>query len=112
LTEKIRGENGLNNLTHILLTDSNKCDTMKCRLGRDAKSGKCRVNAKKPTPSGQRQRVCRRVKTGDVRCTFIKRNRHGQIVDVQNIGKAVRTDTRKISMNRPKRPGMGWKGDY
>ena len=79
----------------------------RCKYGRTSK-GSCKS---KPTPSGQRTRVCRKTKTG-VKCVYVKRNKKGRITDIQNIGRATRRDSATRSRIKPTRKGQGHRGDY
>ncbi len=84
----------------------------RCRKGVNQRTKKCRTVKKKPTPSGQRQRVCRKTKSGDTKCVYVTRDKKGQITDVQNIGRATRRDAATKAKRTVRKPGRGNRGDY
>lgn len=43
---------------------------------------------------------------------YVVRNSKGQITDVQNIGRSIRQDASKYSINVPSKPRQGFLGDY
>ncbi len=43
---------------------------------------------------------------------YVVRNKLGQITDVQNIGRCIRQDSARHSLNVPSKPKQGNQGDY